>query len=235
MKTNRNISFGKSTITSTESSFLKSFSIYGLTSSTYEKINNSDDSMLHITPCVYIPNGSTGSVYLDYNNETNIEYPAIKSFFGLIEAGSTLTIIDAGYNYDEFSLNGSYIFSELINSIVVLQGISLNNLSNSFLKYYPEKFDKNPKIILSSTILDPLPGNQLIIENVFSRGSNSLINQGILNNDIIEYGEYKFKVISLTKNIHTNSENLLVDITGINSNNIQFNFSDLTILNLYRS
>ena len=233
MKTTRNISFAKPSSTSIESSFVKSFNIYGLTSSIYEKINNSDDGKLHITPCGYAPYGSTGSVYLDYNNTTIDGDPSVESFFNLIKAGATLTIVDAGYNYDESSLNGSYTFSELINSIVILQGITVNKLDPTFFTYYPEKFDNNPRIILGATVLNPLPVDQLNIKNVFSRGTNSLINQGILPNDIIEHGEFKLKVISLTKNYINGHENLIVDISDINHTKIVFDIG-ITTLNLYR-
>ena len=234
MKTTRNISFAKPSSTSIESSFVKSFNIYGLTSSIYEKINNSDDGKLHITPCGYAPYGSTGSVYLDYNNTTIDGDPSVESFFSLIKAGATLTIVDAGYNYDESSLNGSYTFSELINSIVILQGITVDKLDSTSFKYYPEKFDNNPRIILGASVLKPLPDDQLNIENIFSRGTNSLINQGILPNDVIEHGEFKLKVISLTKNDINGHENLIVDISDISHTKIVFD-TGITTLNLYRS
>ena len=234
MKTTRNISFAKPSSTSIESSFVKSFNIYGLTSSIYEKINNSDDGKLHITPCGYAPYGSTGSVYLDYNNTTIDGDPSVESFFSLIKAGATLTIVDAGYNYDESSLNGSYTFSELINSIVILQGITVDKLDSTYFKYYPEKFDNNPRIILGASVLKPLPDDQLNIENIFSRGTNSLINQGILPNDVIEHGEFKLKVISLTKNDINGHENLIVDISDISHTKIVFD-TGITTLNLYRS
>ena len=234
MKTTRNISFAKPSSTSIESSFVKSFNIYGLTSSIYEKINNSDDGKLHITPCGYAPYGSTGSVYLDYNNTTIDGDPSVESFFSLIKAGATLTIVDAGYNYDESSLNGSYIFSELINSIVILQGITIEKLNPTSFKYYPEKFDKNPKIILGSTVLTVFEDNRLYIENIFSRGTNSFIDQGVLPNDIIEYGDVKLKVIGLNRSTITGYEYLIVDITDIDFQKISFDTA-VTTLNLYRS
>jgi hypothetical protein len=246
MKTTRSISFSKPVVMSTESSFVKSFNIYGLTSSIYIKTNNSQDKNINITPCCYAPNGPTGTVYLDYNyyvpyGSTGTEIDrymysssSVENFFSLLVPGTTLTIVDAGYNYEEFSLNGSYIFSELINSIVVLQGITIEKLNPISFKYYPEKFDNNPRIILGASVLKPLPDDQLNIENIFSRGTNSLINQGILPNDVIEHGEFKLKVISLTKNDINGHENLIVDISDISHTKIVFD-TGITTLNLYRS
>lgn len=246
MKTTRSISFSKPVVMSTESSFVKSFNIYGLTSSIYIKTNNSQDKNINITPCCYAPNGPTGTVYLDYNyyvpyGSTGTEIDRymysssnVENFFNLLVPGTTLTIVDAGYNYEESSLNGSYIFSELINSIVVLQGITIEKLNPTSFKYYPEKFDKNPKIILGSTVLTPIEDNRLIIENIFSRGTNSFIDQGVLQNDTIEYGDVKLKVIGLYKSTITGHEYITVDTTNINIQTISFD-TPVTILNLYRS
>ena len=246
MKTTRSISFSKPVVTSAESSFVKNFNIYGLTSSIYIKTNNSQDKNINITPCVYAPNGPTGTVYLDYNyyvpyGSTGTEIDRymystshVENFFGLLASGTTLTIVDAGYNYDESSLNGSYIFSELINSIVILQGITIEKLNPTSFKYYPEKFDKNPKIILGSTVLTVVEDNRLYIENIFSRGTNSFIDQGVLPNDIIEYGDVKLKVIGLYRSTITNHEYITVDTTDINIEKISFDTA-VTPLNLYRS
>ena len=246
MKTTRSISFSKPVVTSAESSFVKSFNIYGLTSSIYIKTNNSQDKNINITPCAYAPNGPTGTVYLDYNyyvpyGSTGTEIDRyiystspVENFFGLLTPGTTLTIVDAGYNYDESSLNGSYIFSELINSIVILQGITIEKLNPTSFKYYPEKFDKNPKIILGSTVLTVFEDNRLYIENIFSRGTNSFIDQGVLPNDIIEYGDVKLKVIGLNRSTITGYEYLIVDITDIDFQKISFDTA-VTTLNLYRS
>ena len=87
---------------------------------------------------------------------------------------------------------------------------------------------------MGSTVLTPIEDNRLIIENIFSRGTNSFIDQGVLQNDTIEYGDVKLKVIGLYKSAITNHEYITVDTTDINIEKISFDTA-VTTLNVYRS
>lgn len=231
---NKSYSIAGKAAQDTEAVYIKTLSMFGLTSSISLKVNNSDDGNLHITPCVYAPNGSTGYIYLDYNITSIIGDAVVETFFDLLSAGTTLTIEDANYNYDESSVNGSYTFVELVNSIVTLTGVTVEELNEPSFKYYPEKFDTNPRILLGSTINVALPVNQLNIENVFTRGINSFIAHGVTLNDVLEHGEFKLKVIGISQSHSTGYENILVDITGITHTDIDFTFNDPVLLNLYR-
>ena len=124
------------------SKYSKTLSLFGLTTSKNVQIKESPDSGLYVIPCIYVPDGVTGLVYLDYN--TTPQNNAVKQFFDIIPAGATLSIQNADYNYNEASLSGfTCTFVEIFNNIAVFNGITAPHLNSSVLKYYPEKFDFN--------------------------------------------------------------------------------------------
>lgn len=215
------------------SKFIKTVSVFGLTTSKYVQIKESIDSGLYVIPCIYVPAGVTGLVYLDYN--TTPQNNSVKQFFDIIPEGATLSIQNADYNYNEASLNGfTCTFVEMFNNIVVFSGITMPGLNTSVIKYYPEKFDSNLKIVLQSTINDPLPENLLNIENYFPNGDNSFIANGVMLGDMLEYNEFKFKVINITIHPINHHEILTVDVTDIADDSFSFSLSDKILLNLYR-
>ena len=161
------------------SKYSKTLSVFGLTTSKNVQIKESPDSGLYVIPCIYVPSGATGLVYLDYN--TTPQSDSVKQFFDIIPAGATLSIQNAEYNYNEASLSGfTCTFVEIFNNIAVFSGITIPHLNSSVLKYYPEKFDFNLKIVLQSTINSPLAKDLLNIENYFPNGDNSFITNGVV-------------------------------------------------------
>ncbi len=215
------------------SKYFKTLSVFGLTTSKNVQIKESPDSGLYVIPCIYIPSGATGLVYLDYN--TTPQNDSVKKFFDIIPAGATLSIQNAEYNYDEASLSGfTCTFVEIFNNIAVFSGIAIPHLNSSVLKYYPEKFDSNLKIVLQSTINDPLPTNLLNIENYFPNGDNSFVKNGIVVGDVLEYNEFKFKVIKIAINPINYHEIITVDVTGISDGSFSFNLTDKILLNVYK-
>ena len=215
------------------STYIKTISVFGLTTSKFVAIKESPDVGLYVIPCVYVPNGVTGLVYLDYN--TTPKNDSVETFFAGISAGATLSIQTADYNYNEASLSGfTCTFVEIFNSIAVFSGITIPDLNTSIEKYYPEKFDSILKIVLETAINDPLPENQLNIENSFPKGDNSFISNEIERGVILEYNEYKFKVINITTNPINYHEILTIDTTDIPADGISFGISDKILLNMYR-
>lgn len=216
------------------STYVKTIDIFGLTTSKFIQIKESPDVGLYVIPCVYIPDGVTGLVYLDYN--TTPKNNSIEPFFVDIPVGATLSIQTADYNYNEASLSGfTCTFVEIFNSVAVFHGITIPNLNTSIKKYYPEKFDSTLKIVLESSVLKPLSENLLNIENSFSKGDNSFVENGIKKNDVLEYNEFKFKVINITTNPINYHEILTVYVKEISDiAGISFGISDKVLLNVYR-
>ena len=215
------------------SKYSKTLSIFGLTTSKNVQIKESPDSGLYVIPCIYVPSGATGLVYLDYN--TTPQNDSVKQFFDIIPVGATLSIQNAEYNYNEASLSGfTCTFVEIFNNIAVFSGITAPHLSSSVLKYYPEKFDFNLKIVLQSTISDPLATNLLNIENYFPNGDNSFITNGVVVGDVLEYNEFKFKVTKIAINPINSHEIITVDVTGIADGSFSFSLTDKILLNVYK-
>jgi len=215
------------------SKYSKTLSLFGLTTSKNVEIKESPDSGLYVIPCIYIPAGVTGLVYLDYN--TKPQNDSVKQFFDIIPAGATLSIQNADYNYNEASLSGfTCTFVEIFNNIAVFNGITAPHLNSSVLKYYPEKFDSNLKIVLQSTISDPLATNLLNIENYFPNGDNSFVTNGLVVGDVLEYNEFKFKVTKIAINPINSHEIITVDVTDIPDDSFSFSLTDKILLNVYK-
>ena len=231
-RNNSNIQFVKA-VQDKLSKYSKTLSIFGLTTSKNVQIKESPDSGLYVIPCIYVPSGATGLVYLDYN--TTPQNNAVKQFFDIIPVGATLSIQNAEYNYNEASLSGfTCTFVEIFNNIAVFSGITAPHLNSSILKYYPEKFDFNLKIVLQSTISDPLATNLLNIENYFPNGDNSFITNGVVVGDVLEYNEFKFKVTKIAINPINSHEIITVDVTGIADGSFSFSLTDKILLNVYK-
>ena len=224
----------------TDSIFVKSFKIFGITASIVNDVTKSTEIGLNITPCVYAPNGSTGTIYFDYNSPTPVITPTsrvklVESFFGVLNVGATMTVSNANYNYNSSSLNGTYTFSYLFNSIAALIGVTVNNLDDESIKYYPEKFDANPTITLEDTVSVDLELNQIKITNILSRGENSFISNGVLENYVLEFKENKAKVISIITNVNTGYEELIIDSQGLSIDDFEFGtFDEVSTFNLYK-
>ena len=215
------------------SKYSKTLSIFGLTTSKNVQIKESPDSGLYVIPCIYVPDGVTGLVYLDYN--TTPQNNAVKQFFDIIPAGATLSIQNADYNYNEASLSGfTCTFVEIFNNIAVFNGITAPHLNSSVLKYYPEKFDSDLKIVLQSVISDPLATDLLNIENYFPNGDNSFIKNGLVVGDVLEYNEFKFKVTKMAINPINSHEIITVDVTDIPDGSFSFSLTDKILLNVYK-
>ena len=215
------------------SKYSKTLSLFGLTTSKNVQIKESPDSGLYVIPCIYVPDGVTGLVYLDYN--TTPQNNAVKQFFDIIPAGATLSIQNADYNYNEASLSGfTCTFVEIFNNIAVFNGITAPHLNSSVLKYYPEKFDSDLKIVLQSAISDPLATDLLNIENYFPNGDNSFIKNGLVVGDVLEYNEFKFKVTKMAINPINSHEIITVDVTDIPDGSFSFSLTDKILLNVYK-
>ena len=215
------------------SKYSKTLSVFGLTTSKNVQIKESPDSGLYVIPCIYVPDGVTGLVYLDYN--TTPQNNAVKQFFDIIPAGATLSIQNADYNYNEASLSGfTCTFVEIFNNIAVFNGITAPHLNSSVLKYYPEKFDSDLKIVLQSVISDPLATDLLNIENYFPNGDNSFIKNGLVVGDVLEYNEFKFKVTKMAINPINSHEIITVDVTDIPDGSFSFSLTDKILLNVYK-
>ena len=215
------------------SKYSKTLSIFGLTTSKNVQIKESPDSGLYVIPCIYVPDGVTGLVYLDYN--TTPQNNAVKQFFDIIPAGATLSIQNADYNYNEASLSGfTCTFVEIFNNIAVFNGITAPHLNSSVSKYYPEKFDSDLKIVLQSAISDPLATDLLNIENYFPNGDNSFIKNGLVVGDVLEYNEFKFKVTKMAINPINSHEIITVDVTDIPDGSFSFSLTDKILLNVYK-
>ena len=215
------------------SKYSKTLSIFGLTTSKNVQIKESPDSGLYVIPCIYVPDGVTGLVYLDYN--TTPQNNAVKQFFDIIPAGATLSIQNADYNYNEASLSGfTCTFVEIFNNIAVFNGITAPHLKSSVSKYYPEKFDSDLKIVLQSAISDPLATDLLNIENYFPNGDNSFIKNGLVVGDVLEYNEFKFKVTKMAINPINSHEIITVDVTDIPDGSFSFSLTDKILLNVYK-
>ena len=231
-RNNSNIQFVKA-VQDKLSKYSKTLSIFGLTTSKNVQIKESPDSGLYVTPCIYVPSGATGLVYLDYN--TKPQNNSVKQFFDIIPAGATLSIQNADYNYNEASLSGfTCTFVEIFNNIAVFNGITAPHLNSSILKYYPEKFDSNLKIVLQSTISDPLATDLLNIENYFPNGDNSFVTNGLVVGDVLEYNEFKFKVTKIAINPINSHEIITVDVTDIPDGSFSFSLTDKILLNVYK-
>ena len=215
------------------SKYSKTLSVFGLTTSKNVQIKESPDSGLYVIPCIYVPSGVTGLVYLDYN--TTPQNNAVKQFFDIIPAGATLSIQNADYNYNEASLSGfTCTFVEIFNNIAVFNGITAPHLNSSVSKYYPEKFDSDLKIVLQSVISDPLATDLLNIENYFPNGDNSFIKNGLVVGDVLEYNEFKFKVTKMAINPINSHEIITVDVTDIPDGSFSFSLTDKILLNVYK-
>ena len=215
------------------SKYSKTLSLFGLTTSKNVQIKESPDSGLYVIPCIYVPDGVTGLVYLDYN--TTPQNNAVKQFFDIIPAGATLSIQNADYNYNEASLSGfTCTFVEIFNNIAVFNGITAPHLNSSVSKYYPEKFDSDLKIVLQSAISDPLATDLLNIENYFPNGDNSFIKNGLVVGDVLEYNEFKFKVTKMAINPINSHEIITVDVTDIPDGSFSFSLTDKILLNVYK-
>jgi len=229
---NSNIQFSKA-VQDKLSKYSKTLSLFGLTTSKNVEIKESPDSGLYVIPCIYVPDGVTGLVYLDYN--TKPQNDSVKQFFDIIPAGATLSIQNADYNYNEASLSGfTCTFVEIFNNIAVFNGITAPHLNSSVLKYYPEKFDSNLKIVLQSTISDPLTTDLMNIENYFPNGDNSFVTNGLVVGDVLEYNEFKFKVTKIAINPINSHEIITVDVTGITNDSFSFSLPDKILLNVYK-
>ena len=231
-RNNSNIQFVKA-VQDKLSKYSKTLSIFGLTTSKNVQIKESPDSGLYVIPCIYVPDGVTGLVYLDYN--TTPQNNAVKQFFDIIPAGATLSIQNADYNYNEASLSGfTCTFVEIFNNIAVFNGITAPHLNSSVSKYYPEKFDSDLKIVLQSAISDPLATDLLNIENYFPNGDNSFIKNGLVVGDVLEYNEFKFKVTKMAINPINSHEIITVDVTDIPDGSFSFSLTDKILLNVYK-
>ena len=81
-RNNSNIQFVKA-VQDKLSKYSKTLSVFGLTTSKNVQIKESPDSGLYVIPCIYVPSGVTGLVYLDYN--TTPQSDSVKQFFDINE------------------------------------------------------------------------------------------------------------------------------------------------------
>lgn len=230
--------------------FIKSLFLVGLESGGSYALENSYTEGILSTPTVRIIDGSPKIVYFDYNTSNTSTYDAttagklatavdlstivdikskVYSFFENFKSGDTFDVSNSVYNFNQYDINGTYVFKSFYNNVLVSTSTGLSFSPEQL--YLAVSFDDVPVITSNTTKNISAEDNQCYLTNKMPAVTNSFSASGIIQNSVIEIGDIKYRVESTTRK--SNSEVLLLSSTETTITIPPVSLLDKTLINVY--
>jgi len=216
----------RTTVQETELVPVRSNIFYGLETKKVDEKKKSSERNIAIVPNILFYDSYTKAMidFSDYKN--NKEKSNIKDFFDLITPGFNFTITNGTWknvSVDKltFDLSGTYKLVKIVDSIVFVEIVSLNKVTETITRYDKESFLELPIFELPTVISKTKKEIKSYLINSLGKTTKSSFSyMGIYAGDYlqIQNNDKKFKIISIEEDTEGKEVITVEGEVGVSSN-----------------